>query len=350
VVRSVYAHEMRPARNSTIDYEVTAMRSLSLSGLKTTIRRGAVMATLTVTVSCDSTGPEPRQVPDAPAIMRGQIVFVDNNATYYAISVADSNGARLKTLSYAGSTDFDPAVSADGKKIAFSSFIPFEYGPDIWVMNADGSNRVRLTHTVDDSSSSTSPAWSPDGKRIAFVTTTGVWEHQIFVMNADGTDVRQLTDDDDEAYSVAPEWSPDGSRILFSRAASHAENTGIFEMNPDGSNVRQLTSRYLGSEPTWSPDGTRVAFLRDQGLSVMNADGSSVTALLEEADVDGGAAITWSPDGKSIVFGILSASKMCSGWDYEEYACGRDLKRVGLDGKIIPTWAVTGAFNAAWQR
>lgn len=307
------------------------------------------MATLTVTVSCDSTGPEPRQGPEAPAIMRGQIVFVDNNATYYAISVADSNGARLKTLSYGGSTDFDPAVPADGKKLAFSSFIPFEYGPDIWVMNADGSNRVRLTHTADDSSSSRSPAWSPDGKRIAFVTSTGVWEHQIFVMNADGSDVQQLTDDD-EAYSLAPEWSPDGSRILFSHAANHAENSGIFEMNPDGSNVRQLTSGNFDSEPTRSPDGTRIAFLRGQSLFVMNADGSSVTALMEEEDVDWDAAITWSPDGKSIVFGILSASKMCWGWDYEEYACGRDLKRVGLDGKIIPAWGVTGAFNAAWQR
>lgn len=333
------------------------MRSVSYCVLKKALKRGAAVATMIVAVSCDSTGPAaPSPVPEVPevpkppegpagvSIMRGQMVFGDQSGVFYSISIADSNGVRLSTLSQGD----DPAVSPNGEKIAFASAEPFAWGPDIWVMNPDGSNSVRLTHTADARSSSTSPAWSPDGKRIAFVTTTGVWEHEIFVMNADGSAVVQLTDDDD-AYSVAPEWSADGRRILFSHVSNHAENSGIFEMNPDGSNMRQLTPGHFDLEPTRSPDATRIAFIRDQGLFVMNADGSNVTQLMG-VGVDWEGTLTWSPDGKSIVFGIRSNSKMCIGWDYNEYACGRDLKRVGLDGNIIPTWSVIGAFNSAWQR
>lgn len=287
--------------------------------------------------------------PEAPAsITRGQIVFSDNNPDYYAISLADSNGVRLKTLSYGSGGDFDPAVSADGKKIAFASWAPPEDGQDIWVMNADGSDRMRLTHTANGGSGSRSPAWSPDGKRIAFVRSTGLWDHEISVMNVDGSGVQQLTDDD-EAYSLAPEWSPDGSRILFAYFGSHLGSAGIFEMNADGSNVRQLTSDF-GWEPTRSPDGTRIAFISGGGVFVMNADGSNATALLVREDLDWDAALTWSPDGKSIVFAILSTSRMCLDWDANEYPCGRDLKRVGLDGAINSTWGVTGAFDAVWQR
>jgi Tol biopolymer transport system component len=318
----------------------------------TTMNWVAGVATLMVTLSCDSTGPEPKQVPAAPMvpIMRGQMVFVDQSASVFSIFLADSSGAKLKNLSLEGWDAFDPAVSADGNKIAYSSHVPNEDGRDIWVMNADGSNRVRLTHTVNTTSwrSSTSPAWSPDGKRIAFVTSTGVWEHQIFIMNADGSEVKQLTDDDN-AYSLAPEWSPDGSRILFSRSPLHLEDAGIFEMNPDGSNVRQLTSGYFAMEPTRSPDATRIAFMNGQSLFVMNADGSNAAALASGLDWEGD--LTWSPDGKSIVFGITSSSKMClDSWDLSEYACGRDLKRVGLDGVIDPTWELLSAFSLVWQR
>ena len=318
------------------------MRFRPYSALKMTIRPGTVIAILTVAVSCDSTGPQPQLEPEAAAITRGQIVFVDQTGPFYTIFVADSSGVRLRGLGLG----FDPAVSTDGKKIAFSTSVPFEWGPDIWVMNADGTNRVRLTNTAKSNRSSRSPTWSPDGKRIAFVTTNGLSESQIFVMNADGTNVEPLTEADGD--SRAPEWSLDGSRILFSRPSGKREEIGIFEMNPDGSNVRQLTSGYSASAPTRSPDGTRIAFIGGESLFVVNADGSNARPLTTGLDWDG--EVTWSPDGESIVFGITSNSKTCWDWNYEEYACGRDLKRVGLDGAIISTWGVTSAFSATWQR
>lgn len=305
---------------------------------------GTAVLILIATLSCDSNGP--LSVTEVPVsivpIMRGQMVFVDQSGPYSSIFLADSNGAKLKNLTLWSSDAFDPAVSADGKKIAFSS------EGDIWVMNADGSDRVRLTRTVNASSRNRSPALSPDGNRIAFVTRfNGSSSDEIFVMSADGSNVKQLTNDDD-AYSLAPEWSPDGSRILFSRFAPHSENAGIFEMDPDGSNVRQLTSGYVASALTLSPDATHIAFISGESLYVVNADGLNATALT--SGVDGSGKVTWSPDGKSIVYGIFSNSKMCTYEDFEEYPCGRDLKRIGLDGVIDPAWEVLSAFSPVWQR
>jgi Tol biopolymer transport system component len=329
------------------------MRFRLRASVETTVRCGTLVAILALTSACDSTGPEPQQgaevpeVPQVPEIMpivRGQIVFVDQTASSFQIFVADSNGSRLKNLSL-GASHFDPDVSTDGKRIAFSASVQSEWGPDIWVMNADGTNRVRLTHTAKGNASSRTPAWSPDGKRVAFVTTVGVWENQIFVMNADGTDVHPVTEAAGD--SRAPEWSPDGSRILFARLSGKSESMGIFAMNPDGSNVRQLTSD-PGDKPTWSPDGTRIAFIGGQNLIVMNSDGSNARSLTSGVHWEGD--LTWSPDGRSIVYGVASASKTCLDWNDREYACGRDLRRVDLDGAIQPTWVVTSAFSAKWQR
>ena len=328
------------------------MRSGLYSVVKTTIKQSGVMAIVTVAASCDATGPKPQLEPDpgqdasVVAIVRGQIVFVDQTGPFYSIFVADSSGVRVKPLSPSGQTDYDPAVSTDGKKIVFTSFVPFEWGPDIWAMNADGSNRVRLTNTAKSNNSSRSPAWSPDANRIAFVTFNGPWANQIFVMNSDGSDVKPLTEAKDN--SLAPEWSSDGTRILFYREMDRPEETGIFEMNSNGSNVRQLTAGYPDTEPTWSPDGARIAFIRGDVVFVMNADGSNATALTSGVDWTGN--LSWSPGGESILFGINSTSKTCWDWDLEEYACGRDLKRVGLDGAVFSNWGVTSAFSAAWQR
>jgi Tol biopolymer transport system component len=165
-------------------------------------------------------------------------------------------------------------------------------------------------------------------------------------MNADGSDIKPLTEAG--GNSLAPEWSPDGRRILFHRDLGRPEDKGICEMDPDGSNVRQLTSGYADTEPTWSPDGARIAFKRGDNLFVMNVDGSDPRVLTSGVDWEGD--LTWSPDGKSIVFGIKSASKICYYDDFEEYTCGRDLKRVGLDGVIDPAWELLSAFNLVWQR
>jgi TolB protein len=99
-------------------------------------------------------------------------------------------------------------------------------------------------------------------------------------MNADGTGVRQLTDNDD-VDDEAPVWSPNGKQIAF-----HSDRDGddeIFVMNADGTGVRQLTDNDdFDGIPAWSPNGNQITFVSDRDgddeIFVMNADGSDVVS------------------------------------------------------------------------
>ncbi|MBT9143232.1 MAG: Dipeptidyl-peptidase 5 [Dehalococcoidia bacterium] len=159
------------------------------------------------------------------------------------------------------------------ERIAFQR--PDRHGAcDIWVMNADGSEQRELAEGEY-------PVWSPDGTKIAFQRGRGIW-----VMNADGSEQRWL------AEGWRPAWSPDGTRIAFEWGRGMWPED-IWVMNADGSEQRWLAE---GGRPAWSPDGTKIAFQRGRGIWVMNADGSEKRELAE------GHNPVWSPDGSKIAF------------------------------------------------
>ena len=110
-------------------------------------------------------------------------------------------------------------------------------------MNADGTQVRQLT---DNDAWEAFPTWSPDGTRIAFVS--GRDGHpEVFVMNADGTQVRQPTDND--GVDGRPAWSPDGTRIAFSSPSSSGNYLEIFVMNADGTDV--YSTGQEGGSPSW---------------------------------------------------------------------------------------------------
>ena len=121
-------------------------------------------------------------------------------------------------------------------------------GFEIFVMNADGTQVQQLT---DNWNFDGVASWSPDKDHITFQSDRD-GDSEIFVMNAEGMQVRQLTESDlDDRF---PAWSPDGGFIAFGRGRD--TNSEIFVMNADGTQVRQLTDNdYVDEEPTWSPDG-----------------------------------------------------------------------------------------------
>jgi TolB protein len=213
---------------------------------------------------------------------------------------ANGSGVRRLTQDWWSGGDFGPAWSPDGGRIAFSrsECLYFDTrsperlcigmsNPFIYVMNADGTNLRRLTAGF-------SPSWSPDGTRIVFVHYESGGAEGLYVMNDDGSGVTQLTDGPEADHG--PRWSPDGQAIAFSRSPDGYTPADVFVINADGSGLRRLTASG-GESPSWSPDGSRMAFVRffqnGPRLFVMNADGTGVTDLGVP-----GLDPVWSPSGR----------------------------------------------------
>ncbi len=221
-----------------------------------------------------------------------------------------------------------PSWSPDGRRIVFQT----RSGPGLTVVNADGSGQQRLTI-------GNHPAWSPDGQRIAFgrawTTSNAHWD--IFVMNADGSELRRLV-----RHGTDPRWSPDGRTIAFVRRATlDGFNYDIYAVDGEGGPARNLTrSPAYENDPAWSPDGRSIAFVRGNDIWLMNADGSGQRRLTSGAARD--RAPNWSPDGRTIAFDRRVGSI------HEIYVTNADgsgqrrLALVGAGGRARPRGASQG--------
>jgi Tol biopolymer transport system component len=229
------------------------------------------------------------------------------------IYVMDADGSRQRRLAE-GNVHFSVAWSPDGEKMLFErpdwrlppGVVPGEFAEELYSMNADGSGQRRLTRSPDRDKD---PVWSPDGRRIAFPRGRDLW-----LMNPDGSGQRNLTPAA-HLWSGGANWSPDGRKLAFTRRARvwDVGKTHIYVMNADGSERRRLTQR--GGGPEWSPDGRMIAFDGPQryrldptplqGIFVMNADGSERRRLTQS-----GGSPAWSSDGKMIAFDRSVASGM----------------------------------------
>jgi Tol biopolymer transport system component len=208
-----------------------------------------------------------------------QIAFCTNRSGSFEIWKMKQNGTDQTQVTNLGGFSLFPDFSPNGKRIAFSGGGPDATSDDIFVVRADGTGLVQLTSGAGNNDY---PAWSPDGTKIVFISDRSGMG-QVWVMNADGSNPKQLTTDL-VVHDQVPDWSPDGKKIAYSAGDV---NERIFVMNANGSNPHALTSGATDDfGPAWSPDGRQIAFARNFGEGdrpgyVMSADGSRQHAVLD---------------------------------------------------------------------
>jgi TolB protein len=223
------------------------------------------------------------------------IAFERDFAESAGIYTMNLDGSALRSLSPHGLQGL-PAYSPDGETIVFDRTLPKEDA--LWLMNADGSELRQLTHNgpagKGECRCDGSPVFSPDGKRIAFVRTITDLQTATFVVNTDGTGLKQLTSWHD-GVSAKLDWSPDGSRIVLSSPQAERPGTAsnVYTIRTDGTGLKQLTHETTPGvhdlADGFSPDGKKIIFAKtvDGGpfqVYVMNADGSGVQQLTHGVD------------------------------------------------------------------
>jgi len=184
-----------------------------------------------------------------------------------------------------------------------------------------------LTNLTNNDALDLNPVWSPDGKRIAFESNRAAFT-QIYLMNADGSNVTQLTYDEIEHemtmnYATSSPWSPDGSHLLFfQRVYGEKGSTPVplelYSMDVNGGNKVLLASGNISfSDISWSPDGRYISYVLNDSPDVtrfvpnayiVDANGTNIRELKKRLPQDEYVNIFyagWSSDGRSVIFAAV---------------------------------------------
>ncbi len=252
-------------------------------------------------------------------------------------------------------------VSRAGKTIAFDLL------GDIYTMPIAGGTPTRIAEGL---AYEQQPRFSPDGKRIAFTSDRGGGDN-IWLMNVDGSDKRQLTKEDFRLLNQ-PSWSPDGRFIIAKKHFTTGRSLGTGEVwlyhvaggggVPLVKRASEVLQKELG-EPIYAPDGKSLYYTRNvtPGPIFEYAQNSNTDLFdIERFDLDSGETTkavagaggsvrpTPSPDGKLIAF--VRRERARSKLYVKDLVSGEERKIYdALDQDVQETWAVTGVYpNMAW--
>jgi Tol biopolymer transport system component len=266
--------------------------------------------------------PAPIQATPAPILTRQQkIVFISNRDGNSEIYSMNADGTNQTRLTNSPAEDKSPNLSPDGSKVLFiRERNDGSYWSDYITMNADGTDQKILTNLVPSSRwISTQLGWSPDGSKLAYCAYLGS-VRKIFVINADGSNRKEIGDLSPDKALFTPIWSPDGTKIAF-----YTYFDGIYIFNTDGINPEGVKNIYMNSEritaltPTkkevfsWSGnqrrllgwawiDNNKIIFSKGGNLFSINSDMTDLKLYNDVYLGDWSSTVVISPDHKKILF------------------------------------------------
>ncbi len=217
-----------------------------------------------------------------------------------------------------GTLHLAPTMSPDGKLVAYFSEKDFFF-VDLWLANGETGEPIRRLLKSTWSSNyetfrfiNSAASFSPDGKYIAFAAKRGPKDDIVIVDPVRNKEVRRISVD---LHGVTtPSWSPDSKRLIFTGQTNGWSD--LFVIDADGTNLQQLTNdRYADLHPVWSPDGRTIAFTTDRGPAtdfdllrfgnyrIATYDvATGRIAVLPGMDAGKNMNPQWGPDGRSLAF------------------------------------------------
>lgn len=227
-----------------------------------------------------------------------KIVFEGDRAGVWGLSVMNADGSGIVDLP--GLPGADAAWSPNGQRIAFEADPNGDGNLEVFVADADGSNVRQLT---DAPGADFWPDWFPDGHHLAFTSfRSGI--PNIHVVNVDSLEVTALTDDG-VFGSFQPDVSPNGREVVFMRSPQFEPPT-IWKVDVGSLILTPLTlpGPHEDTDAQWSPNGKRIVFSSNRGgtyeIWSMDQNGDGVAQLTAAPGRDGNP--TFSPDGQQIAW------------------------------------------------
>jgi len=242
----------------------------------------------------------PPPQPTKPNI--GRIIFTCTRGDFNQLCIVNADGTGYQQITNVQAHNYYPVYSPLRGSIVYASNQNGGYF-DLFLFVFEGSRLVRLTENIGNV---ISPSFSPDGQTILFANRAADGPTSLWTVSVTGKDPKLLYAGPNTI--VAADWSPDGNTIAFAMAVDRPDAYEIFLMNPDATNVRQLTRGLegVGGSLDWSPDGRFLLIYAgppgDKNIFRIDVEAKTASQL-----TDGGnnAACSYSPDGQWIAFNSL---------------------------------------------
>jgi len=232
----------------------------------------------------------------------GRLIFTCTRGDYNQLCMINADGSSFQQLTNLEANSYYPVYSPLGGSVVYASN---QNGGvfDLFMYMFDGARLLRLTEQIGNV---ISPSYSPDGTRILFANRAAEGPTSLWTIDTTG-------ENEDLLYAgpntiVAADWSPVGNRIAFAMALDQPDAYEIFIMNDDGTNARQLTRGLpgIGGSLDWSPDGNHLLIYAgaqgDKNIFLIDVNAETAVQLTNGGN---NAACSFSPDGQWIAFNSL---------------------------------------------